>query len=1103
MVRCLLAAFAAVLTLAGQTPRELTLGSPVESELAGGQTHSYQVTAEAGKFVQAIAEQRGIDVSLAVFAPDGTKLLENDNAEGTQGSEKVGFVASVAGVYRLEVRSVDKDAPAGRYEIKIQEVRPASQQDDDRMAAEQIFNEAEDLRSQRNADALRKAAGKYDAAILLWRKVPDQEQEATATTNLGFTYEMLNDPQKAIATYQQALPIWRAISHHEGEGYALENLGRVHQNIGETDKALDFYLQSLNAFHLANLPLREGIARNNIGLIYSDTGQNRKAIEYYEEAVRLYRSVGNKEEEATTLASIGRHYDLIGEKQKAVENLDRALALCREIKNQKLEAITLNLQGLLFDSMGESEKAIEADRSALELFRAVGDRRGMASATNNLGLLYSALGEKQEALDNYERSLRLFKEIGDRRRQAYSLHNIGMIHADRGESKVALDYFSQALTLSQAVGDRRQAATTLDNTGIALLAAGDRQKALESFEQARTLQRDTQDLRGEANTLNNLGKAYAELGDSTRALENLKQALNIRTTIRDRRGEAATLYQTALVERDRGNLEQARTLTASARDIVESLRLKVISQDLRASYFASVQDYYALETDVLMRLHAANPSQNFQAAAFQSSERARARILLETLSEAHADIREGVDPALLERERTLQSQLNAKELARMRTLAAAKHTAEQAAEVESAVRDLTNQYQDVRAQIRARSPRYAALSFPQPLSLAEIQKEVLDADTFLLEYALGDQRSFLWAVSSSGVTSVILPKRSEVEQAARLFYEAISNPGSAATPEAGKALSRMLLGEVASSLAGKRLLIVADGALQYLPFAALPDPDGWQQPLVVKHEIVNVPSASTLAVLRRENLNRKPAPKMLAILADPVFSSDDSRIGRSAGNQTAAVTRDAGEPLERSLGDLGLAGPHLSRLPGTRREAAAIVSFVPEAERREALDFDASRATLTNPEIGQYRMIHLATHGLLDSVHPELSGVVLSLVDRQGQPQNGFLRLNEVYNLKLSADLVVLSACQTGLGKEIRGEGLVGLTRGFMYAGAPRVVASLWKVDDRATSELMRQFYGAMLKGDGLPPAAALRAAQTAMWKTKGWESPYYWAAFELQGDWK
>jgi CHAT domain-containing protein len=190
-------------------------------------------------------------------------------------------------------------------------------------------------------------------------------------------------------------------------------------------------------------------------------------------------------------------------------------------------------------------------------------------------------------------------------------------------------------------------------------------------------------------------------------------------------------------------------------------------------------------------------------------------------------------------------------------------------------------------------------------------------------------------------------------------------------------------------------------------------------------------------------------------------------------------------------------------LPGTRREASAIASLVPGTALKRALDFDANRAALTSPDTGQYRILHLATHGLLNSSHPELSGVVLSLVDRQGTPQNGFLRLHEIYNLKLSADLVVLSACQTGLGKEIRGEGLVGLTRGFMYAGAPRVVASLWKVDDRATAELMQRFYRGMLHGDRLPAAAALRAAQVAMWKTKGWENPYYWAAFTLQGEWR
>ena len=177
-------------------------------------------------------------------------------------------------------------------------------------------------------------------------------------------------------------------------------------------------------------------------------------------------------------------------------------------------------------------------------------------------------------------------------------------------------------------------------------------------------------------------------------------------------------------------------------------------------------------------------------------------------------------------------------------------------------------------------------------------------------------------------------------------------------------------------------------------------------------------------------------------------------------------------------------------------DAAGILGPAP------ALDFDASRATVMSPDFGNYRIVHFATHSLLNNEHPELSGVVLSLVDRAGRPQNGFLRLYDIYNLRLSSDLVVLSACQTALGGEIGSEGLIGLTRGFLYAGTPRVVASLWETDDRASAELMKRFYESMLTRNERP-AAALRAAQISMWRTKGWDSPYYWAAFTLQGEWR
>lgn len=318
----------------------------------------------------------------------------------------------------------------------------------------------------------------------------------------------------------------------------------------------------------------------------------------------------------------------------------------------------------------------------------------------------------------------------------------------------------------------------------------------------------------------------------------------------------------------------------------------------------------------------------------------------------------------------------------------------------------------------------------------------------------------------------------------------------------------MLLAPVANDIQGKRLLIVSDGALHYVPFAALPSPGKTAVPLIVEHEIVNLPSASVVAAIRQANQERPVPHKEVAVLADPVFGTGDDRVQgvTKAGSRgrIRGMSR-SGQRVSRSALDIGLIRNgefHLDRLIYTRDEAKAIVAATPKGEAFLALDFQANRATAIDPKLADYRIVHFATHGFLDSKRPELSGLVLSLVNRQGKPQDGFLGLEEIYNLKLPVDLVVLSGCQTGLGEEISGEGLIGLTRGFMYAGANRVMASLWSVDDFVTSELMAKFYRAM-EVEKLRPAAALRKAQIEIWKHAGWRSPYYWAAFQIQGEWR
>ncbi len=815
--------------------------------------------------------------------------------------------------------------------------------------------------------------------------------------------------------------------------------------------------------------------------------------------------------------------------RSAIQKLEKALSLWRELGDRRGQAFALLFLGRINSDLGGGQQALQFYAQALPLLRAVGDRGDEAITLNNIGAVYDALGEKQKALNYYAQALPLRRAVGDRGGEATTLSNIGRVYDDLGEKQKALDFFAQALPLTRAVGDRSGEARTLNNIGLAYDSLGEKQKALDFYAQALPLRRAVGDRRGEAATLNNIGGFYSELGQKQKALDFFAQALLLRRAVGDRGGEATTLNNIAYTERSLSRLNESRTHIEECLKIRESLRTEVVSRELRASFFATVQGSYGFYVDLLMQMHRQEPGKNHHAAALQATERSRARSLLESLTEARADIRRGVDPNLLARERSLQQRLNAKaeELLKLSASGAGEtRLAASKREIDA----LTTELQQIQTQIRQASPRYAALTQPQPLSAAEIQQQVLDAETLLLEYALGAERSFVWAVTPMGLASYELPKREVIEAAAREVYalmtarnedkenetreqkQARVAAADRAYPAAAARLSQMLLAPVTQHLGKKRLVIVADGALHYLPFGALPDPtvkvSGWQ-PLLVEHEVVNLPSASTLAVLRRELKGRAPAAKTLAVIADPVFTRADERF--RAGAAPVAKVAAKAEPTLRELanrqvirklipsasGDLDI-----KRLKHTRDEANALMALVPASERMQALDFDATRALVESERLSQYRYVHFATHGLADSERAELSTVVLSLFDAQGRTVDGFMRAHEVFNLNLPAELVVLSACETGLGKQVKGEGLVSLTRGFMYAGAARVVVSLWAVNDKATAELMAGFYRKMLH-EGQRPAAALRAAQLELWRDKRWEAPYYWAAFTLQGEWR
>ena len=940
---------------ATQNESPLEPGKPIERSIAAGESHFYTLTLTRGQYAQIKVDQRGVDVVVSIFAPDGTNLIQVDCPNANYGLEPVSLVAETAGAYRVEVKSTSPKLP-GRYEVKLAELRAPAEADRSRVTAQKLYVEAKALRNQRTQESYQQALEKYEAALTIWHNLNDKLMEA----------------------------------------FMLHEAGMIYGDIGLFQKALDSHSRAAALYKELKLPRLEATIFVNIGWVYGELEDTQMRLEMYDRAAEIYQTIGD------------------------------------------IDPVLISNFGSTYAKLGQYQRALDIHLRVLEMRRVTQDKPGLAITLNNIGDCYDHLGDKTKALDFYNQSLELMRQGSDHFYTAWVLSHIGMTYHSVGQTQKGLDY--------------------------------------------------------------------------------LNEALKIRQSIDDRRGVAIALFHIARVERDRGNLIDSRNRIEEALDVVEGLRTKVASQQLRASFFASMQQYREFYIDLLMRLHKENPSQHLDRAAFNASETGRARSLLELLREAKTEIRHGVDPALLERERTLAGSIADKAQSQMRLLSGA-HTEEQAKAMAKELAALTTDYEQVQAQIREASPQYAALVQPVPLTLEEIQQKVLDRETLLLEYSVGEEKSFVWAVTPESIKAYELPKRAAIEPVARRVYELLTARNASVSKEtleqrrrrleladaeysqAAANLSQMLLGPVAAELKNKRLLVVSDGVLQFIPFAGLPDPRATDsRALSVNHEIVTAPSVSVVALLRQETANRKPAPKAFAVFADPVFTDDDPRASTAQLAHTKPAEKDYSGEVLRSMTESGLTD--LRRLRFSRHEADEIARLAPNDAKLQAVDFEANRKLATSAELSQYRVVHFATHGLINNRHPELSGIVLSLVDEKGQSQNGFLRLYDLYNLKLSADLVVLSACQTALGKEIKGEGLVGLTRGFMYAGAPRVIASLWQIEDRASAEFMKRFYQGMLV-QKLRPAAALRAAQTSMQKDKRWNHPHYWAAFTLQGEWR
>ena len=894
---------------------------------------------------------------------------------------------------------------------------------------------------------------RYSLRRLVWRRATS-EDSACATAALRFVEagdRLLREgiSEEAARSLEEAADLWSVAGDRLSESmarreaaWALESLGRFRQAEGQLRQALKAAREEANSYlELSSL--------NRLGLVLLSRAQIEAAAGAFHQALSGARDAGARRAEASALNNLALVDEIEGNLPKAIERLRRAARIQR---------------GLPFP----------------------GD---LARTLENLAANLALQDYHWEALDQLDKALDLARESSSADIEANCYLDIGWVHRLRGEPEKARAPIGEALRLWRSVGDLPGQATALDRLGTVLAESGEQTAALEAFQGSLKISREIESPMLQAPTLVNLACLHQELGNAETSRNLLLQVPIDTSHLLDSKARAHAHYCFAQLEEGTGNLPAALEHVEAALEIVEGMKSLSRRQGAWNRPIWLWQDYAELRVRLLVTLSEATANEDFLARAFSAADYARARSLFEMVLESQLPTDgPGAD------ERVLRRRLQLLGESRRQLLAIEGPDADLKA-LEAELSEVVLELETTGARRRATEIGLLSLEAPARISISQVQA-LLPPGALLLRYFLTPRESYLFSADSDSLRVHRLPGRKVVEGHAEALHRALRQ--SSLNPHQAELLSlstsRILLPEGLLESDIDSLLVVADGALHYVPFSALRVPEaGGPSPssedrLIDHLEVRYLPSAAVGVALDRRARARPPAAKSVAVFADSVYSVADGRLGPDAvdhpgDERTARLT-----PQQT-----------LPRLEATAWEASSILRLLAPEERYAALGFEASKEALLDPRMAQYRILHLATHAFIDERFPELSRLVFSRYREDGEAVPGNLHLHEILGLRLNADLAVLSGCQTALGRRVRGDGLLGLTRGFFHAGCSQVLVSLWSVDDQATAALMAEFYRALLR-DGQTAAASLRAAQAWMRSQELWREPVYWAPFVLQG---
>jgi CHAT domain-containing protein/Tfp pilus assembly protein PilF len=1062
-----------------------------EEGIAAGETLEYPLSMAAGDYARVKVNQAKADVAVRLFDPSGQPVAAADGPGGRKAPELLSWIAGTGGDYRLEIAGKE----AGRTQVTLEDLRPSKPGDAERVEAERDWWEAKHWSLQDEAWK-RKALARFEEALALWQKSGDRPGEVQTLNEIGLIHRILGDTDEAISIFERALALALQAGDRRGEAQARNDLGVAHHQQGRYGQALDDLQSARRIWEELSDSGELANTLYGLGVVQSANGDAEEALASLARALEIRQAAEDPTNQSSILTAIAAIHGERGEGDTALELYRRALDLSRSAGDRNDEAYALQNMASLYMRRGEQQQSLELFTAALQIHRELGNRPMEAWLLSSLGTTSLYLGDYDRALDYYTQALKIHTETRNAW-QACTLQSIGRVYDLQGHPETALEYYSQAYQSSHG-SDPRCEALALHGTGQAKITQGNPREAMQFLEQALALYRGLGNIYGEASALLDLGRAWQALSDEAQASRLFHEALDLCRQRKILNTEAVVQSAIARLERDRGHLAEAASAIEDSLRIIESMRPKVASQRQRVTFFASRREYYDFYVDLQMRMREQDPAGDHLAVALATSERARARGLLDLLAEGRIDLQRGISPELKTRADEIGNRVS---LLQGQLLDDLAQGGKRAARIEAELDTAEDEREQVEWQIRREHPHYAAMSNPAILEPQRIQ-ELLDDRTALLEYAVGSESSYLFVVTRDRLEGYRLPAAGELAEQVEVFREALEKGGRrqfSRYTDSAHQLYQALLGPAEEILRDKpRLIVSPDGPLLLLSFEALltrPVPSLRTYAdlpyLLAEKSVTYVPSASVFAELGGGPLSgavpvaSKAGSGLFLGFADPDYG------------QTLPVdpAKPAAGTLAQAFQSAGLTSPR--SLPSSRIEVQEIARLFPSDHARLYLGSDASEANVKeNPALKEARWIHFAVHGFFNEERPELSGLILA----QGgeRMEVGLLQAYEIFNLDLTADLVVLSACDTALGKNVSGEGILGVSRAFLYAGASSVIVSLWQVSDASTSDLMIRFYRHLSQsGD---KAEALRLSKLELIRQGRFDQPYRWAPFILIG---